>query len=136
MPKKTHDSTTITGKPRAFETQELRAGHLDDAQLARAEALDRARQATKQTGGFGAAAAEPYGLIDVATWILDGQDPLSDEPAGPKTFAETVGDVARDVAQDLADQLGINDDQRATPYVAVVDPERRARMMGADADRG
>ncbi|QRY62729.1 hypothetical protein JVX90_00180 [Gordonia sp. PDNC005] len=54
-------------------------------QQQRAEALDRARESTKQNAPFGSAAADPVHLIDVANWILNGRDPLSGyrEPDAP-----------------------------------------------------
>lgn len=90
--------TAKTSKITKTDVVELRAGHLDDAQLARAEALDRARSATKQTGAFGSSAAEPYGLIDVATWILNGRDPLDvDHEPEPSTFIDPdVGKTSDD----------------------------------------
>lgn len=51
---------------------------LTTEQLARAEALVKARQVLTTKGFASEGGADPLDLIEVATWIIDGQDPLAD----------------------------------------------------------
>lgn len=97
-------TSRITG-----ELDELRAGHLDDTQLARAEALDRARKVLTAKGFASDGAADAMDLINVAGWIIDGRDPWA-EHSEPDTFRVAVR-AATDAAVDqLADATGIDPD--------------------------
>lgn len=101
------------------ETVELRAGHLDDQQLARAEALDRARAAlVSRSGGFapGTTGPDAMDLMLTAAWIITGGDPwaavIGDN--GPAEEAPTFSSVVRDAAdhavRTLADAIGVDPD--------------------------
>lgn len=97
-------TSKITG-----EVVELRAGHLDDRQLARAEALDRARKVLTAKGFASDGAADAMDLIHVAGWIIDGRDPWA-EHSEPDTFRMAVR-AATDAAVDqLTDATGIDPD--------------------------
>ena len=105
----TNTTPKITG-----ETVELRSGHLDDQQLARAEALDRAREVLTAKGFVSSSAADAMDLVHVAGWIIDGRDLWADlvavgEDSTP-TFVGTIRDAAETTARDFADFLGIDPD--------------------------
>ena len=86
-------------------------------QRVRAEALRLARDNTTGKSLFGGAAVpDTLALIEAATWIIDGRDPLTDyrqpaaDAAAAPTFVGTIRDAAETTARDFADFLGIDPD--------------------------
>jgi hypothetical protein len=95
------------------ETVELRAGHLDDQQLARAEAIDRARAALiSRSGGFapGTTGPDAIDLVNVAGWIIDGRDPWAEYADSAATFRHVVRAATDEAVDQLADATGVDPD--------------------------
>lgn len=73
-------------------------------QQQRAEALDRARQALTEKGFASSGAADPIDLVNLASWIVDGNDPWVD------IIADAAEKAAEPVAEPEEDAGGTDGD--------------------------